>query len=89
MSVSIKDEGITAGEGVTEEAACDNAAFIVKACNSHKRLVEACKALLKIYRLYRPQVAGTDAVEEDARAALASVEETPVTTHPKPLTPCQ
>lgn len=35
-------------------------------------LLAACEMLLEAYRLSRPQVFGTDAVEEEARAAIAA-----------------
>lgn len=40
-------------------------------------LLEACKALLVAYRLARRQIAGTDAVEEWARAAIQKAEVRP------------
>jgi len=50
-------------------------------CNMHliasaPDLYEACKELLKKYRLYRPQIFGTDALECQARQALAKAEGT-------------
>ncbi len=35
-------------------------------------LLTACESLLKVYRLSRPQIFGTDPVEEEARAAISA-----------------
>lgn len=51
-----------------------NGKFIVRACNSHDELLEACKAALKQHRLERRQIFGTDALEEQLRAAISKAE---------------
>ncbi len=40
-------------DGLNAEA---NAEFIVRACNAHKKLLEACKEALKRFRLYEMHV---------------------------------
>ena len=55
-----------------------NAAFIVRACNSHEALVEACKALVTLAQNVKELEVdwpGLDDVDEQARAALAKAQE--------------
>ena len=39
-------------------------------CNSHEKLLAAAEAALQAHRLNRKQIFGTDALEEQLRAAI-------------------
>lgn len=49
-------------------------AYIVDRETSAPELLEACKAALKTHRMERQQIFGTDALEEELRAAIAKAE---------------
>lgn len=57
---------VLSGEGCSPVEVKDNARLIAAA----PLLLATCKSLLKAYRLARPQIFGTDAIEEEARAAI-------------------
>jgi len=59
--------------GRSREENLANAAFIVKAVNSHDKLVEALKEIAEVTRLYRCD--DPDFVVEIAREALRSIKE--------------
>lgn len=62
------------GWGISEDEREANAAYIVRACNHHEELAGALKELLSAYRVKRPQIFGTDEIEEHVRAILEKIE---------------
>lgn len=66
----------TCGQQKATDDICQaNAEFIVRACNSHSALVEACKSLIRSYEYHCPDAKDQSLAIKNAKQALAQAGE--------------